>query len=151
LAKKQEISKTDFIRKIIHLEAEAIYFRCEVFYEMGVHEEEFPCRQVYLDLYSLNRDQSEESVIERIASYIEEHGIVRREYAAKKYYADSYDFHTGKKAWPRHYNAERSQSVVHAADDIKQALKEFKSLTDDSNEKENEDTDFNIGGKRGRE
>ena len=96
LAKKKQISKADFIREIIRLEAEAVYFRREVFYQIGVHRGEFPCRQDYLDLYSLNRGQSEEAVIGLIASYIEDHGIVRREYAVKKYYADSYDFYAKK-------------------------------------------------------
>ena len=144
-AKEKKINKATFIRDIIRLEAEAIYFRCKVFYEIGVNKDDFPCRQVYLDMYSSSRDAPEADVVKQIASYIKDNGIVRREYAAKQYYADSYDFYTGSKTWPRHYDEQRSQSVVIAAD-LKKTLTEFRLEGEDSSdEKENKSSDPNIG------
>lgn len=138
LAKSKKINKKSFIRQIINLEAEAIYFRCQVFYEIGVNREDFPCKQVYLDIYSLSRNKPKSDVIKEIALYIKDNGVVRREYAAKKYYSDSYDFHTGSKAWPSHYSERRTQTVFTAFNDIKSKLSDFK-LEDNADNADNTD------------
>ncbi|MCH9689554.1 MAG: hypothetical protein K0U24_01575 [Gammaproteobacteria bacterium] len=134
LAKETKISKAEFVKGILRLEAEAIYFKCKVFNETETDGKPLPCRQAYLDIYSLSGTATKEEVINKMASYMKDSGVVRREYSAKKYYADSYDFHSGSKAWPEHYNEKRSESVV-IAHDIKKTLERFKS-EDDTDEKE---------------
>ncbi|MDF1677853.1 MAG: hypothetical protein P1U32_04080 [Legionellaceae bacterium] len=127
-AKAGSISKSNFVKQVLALEAEAIYFRCKVFYELGVDQESFPCNQVYLDIYNVMSDESEADVVTVMANHIQENGILRREYAAKKYYADSYDFYTGKHVWPKHYDVPRDTSVV-LANDMKKSLEELRRAT----------------------
>lgn len=139
LAKAGRITKANFVNRILHIEAEAIYFRCKVFYEIGANQEQFPCRQEYLDIYSSSRDRPEAETIERMAAYTKENGIVRREYPAKKYYSDSYDVYTGKKKWPAHYDEQRSNDTVIARDQMKAELNKIKGdePTDNQDEQEN--------------
>lgn len=103
-AKKHLIPKSRFIKDIIKLEAEAVHFRCQVFKELGADQSVFPCRKDYLDLYERTKNLPKEIAIKQFAQFIEDHGLVRREYAAKKFYADSYDFYAKDKSWPRFYD-----------------------------------------------
>ncbi len=137
-AKAGSISKGNFVKQVLALEAEAIYFRCKVFYELGVDQESFPCNQAYLDIYNVMHDEPEADVVTVIANHIQENGIIRREYAAKKYYADSYDFYTGKHVWPKHYDVPRDTSVM-LANDMKKSLEVLKRAMGGAVDDENTD------------
>lgn len=111
-AKKRSIRKIDYVNNVIKIEAEAVYFRCSVFRAFGVREDDYPCRKDYLDIYDLTKELPKEKVIEKLVLFIKEKGIVRREYAAKKYYCDLYDYLAGKKLWPGFYDEQPQKSVL---------------------------------------
>ena len=111
-AKRRLISKMDYVNGVIKLEAEATYFRCSVFRALGAKEGDFPCRKDYLDIFDSVKELSKEKAIEKFALFIKESGVVRREYAAKKYYCDCYDYYSGKKNWPSFYDEQRQNSAL---------------------------------------
>lgn len=109
LAKHQAIRKAVYVKSILEIEAEAIYFRCKFFRTLGVSDNEFPNKRAYLELYDSMANLPEKQVEKRIHQYMLENGVVRNAFSAKKFYADSYDFYAGKKDWPAAYD-EKSQS-----------------------------------------
>ena len=108
-AKKRRINKSKYIKQTLQLEAEAVFFKCQIIREMGSEESDLLCKKEYLDLYDSNPASI---AIHKIALHIEEHGIVRREYAVKKYYGDCYDFYAKKKQWPDCYDEQRSKTTL---------------------------------------
>lgn len=89
-AKARKINKSEYIRSILAIEAEAVYFRSQAFRESNTHEQDFPCKVKYLYLFDQTKYLSKEKVILLIALDICESGIARRNYSAKKYYSDQY-------------------------------------------------------------
>ena len=89
-AKEDEISKSQFVGAVISVEAEAIYFRCRVIKQLQNHSQEaIPANEAYMSIF--NDGSSDTQILKNLKRYIIEHGVVRREIAAKKYYADYYD------------------------------------------------------------
>ena len=84
-AKQQLINKPRFVKMIVELEAEAIYFRCQIFHELELDASEFLYRKEYLAYYESN---PKSIAIKKMASFSQENGVIRRQYAAKKYYSD---------------------------------------------------------------
>ena len=118
-AKKRSITKSKYVKSIIKLEAEAIFFRCRVFRDLGAEDSDLPFKKDYLKIYDSTKELPIEEGIKQISLYIQEQGIVRREYSAKKYYSDCYDFYAGKKLWPSFYDDQpRKETIVLNPDDI---------------------------------
>ena len=89
-AKEGEITKSQFVGAVISVEAQAIYFRCRVIKQLQNHSKEaIPANEAYMSI--INEGSSETKILKNLTRYITEHGVVRREIAAKKYYADYYD------------------------------------------------------------
>lgn len=122
-AKKGKITKGSYIKEMIQLEAEAAYFRCQVFYSLGAKENDFPCNKKYLELYESTKNTPITEAINIFALHIQEYGIVKREYSAKKYYADCFDFYKGRKEWPKFYDKPRINPVIIANCDIDKKMK----------------------------
>lgn len=99
---EKSITKSQYIKKILLIEAEAAYFRCEVFRDLRVNDNEFPNKKEFLNLYDAFKDSAEAITIFHI--YMIENGIVRNQFSAKKYYASSYDFFTNRRNWPKEYD-----------------------------------------------
>lgn len=97
-ARNNQISKVQYVKEILLIEAEAVLFRNLVFFSLHEPREIFPCNKKYLELHEKIIHLSEEEALAQLAFYIQEQGIVKNEYSAKKYYADQYDYHSkGKK------------------------------------------------------
>ena len=94
-AKEKKINKSQFVGAIIAVEAQAIYFRCQVIKQLQYHcQEAIPCNPAYMGV--VDNGSSEEQILQNLKRYITEQGVVRREIAAKKYYADYYDTMLGR-------------------------------------------------------
>lgn len=103
------ISKAHYLQTIFHLEAQAVYFRCQVFRQIGSSDNECPFLSDYLTIYDTN---PKELAIQKLALYIQENGIVRHEYSTKRYYSDSYDFYAKGKTWPLFYDRQPQRSAI---------------------------------------
>lgn len=118
-AQKHNISKSSFVKETIKVEAEAAYFRSKLFLAFGKKRETFPYNKEYLRIFDETKGLKKEEIIEKFAQHILENGIVRRQFAAKKYYADSFDYYAGKKPWPNFFDRklEKRTWIKHANDD----------------------------------
>ncbi len=113
MATRRSINKSEYVKSIMKLEAEAIIFRCRIFRDLGSDDCDLPFKKEYLEIYDSTKDLPIEEGLKQISLYIQENGIVRREHSAKKYYSDSYGFHAGKKRWPSFYdNPTRRETIV---------------------------------------
>jgi hypothetical protein len=111
-AKNHEIIKAQYVQACIKKEAEAVYFRCQAFHEMGEKEDDFPLSQEYLKIYHDTETLSEQQRVQAFFSHICECGTVRRGIPVKKYYADCYDTLVKAKAWPVVYEIVDEQRVI---------------------------------------
>ena len=111
-AQSRAISKVQYIRSIIRLEAEAAYFRCLVVSQLGYFANDIAVNQNYMRIFDATHDLPKEQALDQLAQYIEENATVRREYPAKKYYADCYDTITNKRSWPSFYDEKRSTEIL---------------------------------------
>lgn len=116
-AKKRLITKSRYVKSILELEAAAIFFKCQVFRDLDSKDKDsdLPFRKGYLDIYDATKDLSMKETIKQISLYLQENGIVRREYSVKKYYSDCYDYYSEKKPWPVFYNEppNRKHIILH--------------------------------------
>lgn len=92
------IYKSEYVNAILAIEAEAVYFRCQAFRILKLPDHHFPNQKIYLKIYDSVKLLPFEEALEIIAHYIREHSIVKRNYAAKKFYADVFASILGKKS-----------------------------------------------------
>jgi hypothetical protein len=117
-AKMQRISKLEFINKVIDLEAEAAYFRCQVYVEMAVDKGLYPFNKAYLRMFVETSELTNAQRVAVFAKYIKDNALVRREFSAKKYYADCFDSYCGKRSFPGFYDKKpRNVVLVNHADE----------------------------------
>ncbi|KTD76342.1 hypothetical protein [Legionella waltersii] len=103
-AKNRQISKLQFINNAIDLEAEAAYFRCQVYIELSMDDGLCPFNRAYLRMFVETSDLTHGQRVGVFAQYIKENALVRRQFSAKKYYADSFDCYSGKCSFPGFYD-----------------------------------------------
>ena len=94
LAHRRAISKVQYVKSITRLEARAAMFRCRVFTDLGAPLTDLTFHRDYLEIYKKYQND-EDKCIDMLALYIQEQGLVRREYSAKKYYAACFDYYAG--------------------------------------------------------
>ncbi|VVC76259.1 hypothetical protein AQUSIP_15680 [Aquicella siphonis] len=111
-AKKGSISRSNFVKEMIKIEAEAAYFRAKAFLDLGGKRENFPYNKEYLRIFDETKELRKEEIIKKFAQYILENGKVRQQFAAKKYYVDSFDYYSGKKMWPSFYDKKPKDVVL---------------------------------------
>lgn len=111
-ARNNKIYKARFIYEIFKLEAEAVYFRSLSFRELKLPNHLFPNRKDYLTLYDEIRDLSFAEAIAFVARFIQDTGIVKREHAAKRYYADFFEVLSGARESLASYNIFSQQPTI---------------------------------------
>jgi hypothetical protein len=89
-AKKNTINQKDYVDAVFHLEAEAAYFRCEVFRELKIENKDFPLKKEYLELYDKTKTLPKDNAINEFVVWMQKHGQVRKYFSAKLYYEDLY-------------------------------------------------------------
>ncbi|MCF6764205.1 hypothetical protein L3V82_00360 [Thiotrichales bacterium 19S3-7] len=113
-ARSCEISKSKFVHGMLTLEAEAMLFRTKAFKEMGLDDSEFPNNRAYLDIYNNNLDLSDQELIKLYKKHSQSNGVVRKQFAATKYYADSYKHHAEGTPFPIMYTETNKSEVIMA-------------------------------------
>lgn len=114
LARSLTITKAEYVKSHIALEAEAAHFRCKIFRQLCCSDNDLTFNRAYLQIYDTTKSLSTQEALKHFSLYIENHGIVRKQYAAKKYYSDCYDYYSGKNTWPSFYTTTRKQETFFA-------------------------------------
>lgn len=105
----RKLNRSTYIHKILGLEAEAVFFRCQVFREMGLEDVNCPFRKDYLTLYDEARSVNEAKL--SIVTYMKQHGLVRQTFPVGKYYSDSFFYYRNNTPMPECYSKLGSTTV----------------------------------------
>jgi len=111
-AKEKQITAVQYIHSITRFEAEAALFRCEVFESFDQPKELYPANPKYLKLYEDNNGICREELIKKFQRFIIDEGLVQRQFSAKAYYYDSYQFFARNKAMPAKYEAVQEAEFI---------------------------------------
>jgi len=64
-AKLHQITKLEYVKSVIMLEAEAAFFRCQVFRDFQVEDSKVPFNVAYLNIYDSTNGQSQQEIIKK--------------------------------------------------------------------------------------